>query len=160
MAVPGRMEGWTDDWRTAEAIPFWRVTSHQLTLKGSYSPSGLRHLPLCPLLCPSFSHLPLSSLWLIPTFLSPICPSLVTSFALSSSHNNASLSLPIFCLSLSFPLNFLLHYSLLTLDVALRDMHPFTAFVCMCASMHPNTVSASYDLHHPCMHNQKCVFSV
>lgn len=51
----------------------------------------------------------------------PISPSLETSWPLSSSHHNTSLSL-----------NFLLHYSSLTSDAALTDVCPLTACVCAC----------------------------
>lgn len=147
-------------------FPFWRVTSHQLTLMGSYSPSVLRHLLFvlvfvlpfptfsCHLLLkPFMSHsLHLSGAFLL--FLPHICLSLVTSSSLSSSHNNTSLSPPIFRLAQVFPLELFTSLLLRDLWYSFERWTSLHCFVCACAFMHPHTV---YE-HHLCMRNQKCVF--
>lgn len=97
--------------------------------------------PLCSSVFPTFT---LSFALEIFVYVSPThphtlshththCPPLIKTLIapLPSPHNDISFLLPIFCLLLSFSLNFLLHYSFLTFDVALRDEYPFNASVCV-----------------------------
>ncbi len=139
--IEGRMRLFVSDVLHHISWPWWVHTLHLCSDTLSLS-SSLFFFPPSPVIC-SWNPSCFIPCLTYSYFLPHISPSLVTSCSLSSSHNNTSLSLPIFRLSLSFPLNFLLHYSLLTFGVALRDEYPFTAFVCvdvwMCASMriHP-----------------------
>lgn len=145
----GGTEGWTGDWRTEEIILLWRVSSHQLTLMGSCSPSVLAHLlcvvfvllfPPPPVIC-SWSHRVslAASFWLIQTFFSG--NELV-------SHHTVSLSLS---------LNFSLHYSSLTSDAALTDACPLTACVCICAATHLYVYPAYVSLLY-CVARGLCVY--